>query len=111
MFTIHSQEIYDACLWSPRKVCINTSDPKETAMLDPTQELHQDLEDALTILVRLHSPEDVLEALAKAYQSKRDKELQNWFDYGNGKECAVKAFKADQISQKLLRVIRELEER
>ena len=86
MFTIHSQEMYDK------------DDSK------------QDLQDALTLLVRMYSPEDVLELLAKAYQSKRDIELQNWFDYG-GKKCAVKAFKCDQISQKLLRVIRELEEK
>ena len=77
-------------------------------VLAARQETKQALQNSLETIISMFPASEVMEELARAYQRQRDGYITDWYHKGSPRE-ANKALSCDLISQKLIRVAREME--
>lgn len=85
--------------------------PSDSEVLDARKQSLKSLEDCLLTVVTLYTADEVLEALARVYQQQSGSMVQGWYKHPGDHQDKLfnKAVKADQVSQKLLKIGRELE--
>ena len=133
MFTIHAMENYMDCYEQERlnvesdmrrmypggntepdlPVPENRRDETNNEVLEARQATMEALQNSVNTIVGMFSAQEVMEALAKGYQCRSHDFVELWYSSQRGTvkrdDTVSKALTYDLVSQKLLRLAREME--